>query len=245
MSVERKDKKIRIAALADIHAKEESKGEFNSLFQEISEKADILLICGDLTEQGLPNEAKILADELSNCKIPILGILGNHDYANKQQDKIKEIISSVTNFTFLEGRTYQFKDVGFTGAKGFGGGFDNHMVGPFGEEILKRFVYETINESLHLEEQLNSLKTKYKVVILHYSPIRQTVEGEPLEVFPFLGSSRLAEPLDHFNVSMAFHGHAHYGKPEGKTLKGVPIYNVCYPLLKKINPKQPYFLTEI
>lgn len=234
---------MKIAAIGDTHIRENSKGIFSNLFSEISQKADILLLCGDLTDQGLPLEAKILIEELTPCKIPIVGVLGNHDFDGKKQEEIKKILSQ--KITILETEPVEIKDIGFAGTKGFGGGFDNHILGSFGEEAIKKFVYEAVNEELRLENAISRLKTKKKVVLLHYSPIKETVEGEPLEIYPFLGSSRLSEPIDNFDVSTVFHGHCHYGKPIGKTIKGIPVYNVTYPLLKKLTPEQPYVLIEI
>ena len=144
-----------------------------------------------------------------------------------------------------EAETFELKGVGFAGAKGFGGGFDKHMLTPFGEDPIKHFVTEAVNESLRLEVALNSLRTEKTVVVLHYSPIAATVIGEPPEIFPFLGSSRLAETIDHFDVNAVFHGHAHNGSSEGKTVKGTPVYNCCMQLMEKVRPDQPYALVEV
>lgn len=237
-------KKVRIAAMGDLHMQAELAGTFRHTFEEISRIADILLLCGDLTSEGLLKEAKALAEELSFCKIPIVGVLGNHDYTNNLQEEIKRILS-VEHLFFLENHPYIFKDVGFAGVKGFCGGFDNHQTAPFGEQVLKQFVYEAVNETIKLEEALVKLETDKKIVVLHYSPISQTVTGEPLEVYPLLGTSRLEEPIDSFAVNAVFHGHSHHGSPLGKTGRGIPVYNVSLPVMKRVQPDEPYVIIEI
>lgn len=236
-------KKIRMAAMGDLHMQQDLIGVFRTVFDEISGQADILLLCGDLTDNGLTYEAQLLGEELSFCKIPIVGVLGNHDHTNNKQEEIKKILSPY--MIILEDQSYTYNNIGFAGVKGFGGGFDNHLVLPFGEQILKQFVYEALNETTKLEEALTKLETDKKVVLLHYAPIRQTVEGESLEVYPLLGTSRLVEPIDNFKVSAVFHGHAHHGKLSAKTAHGVPVYNVSMPLLKKIQPNQLYIIVKI
>jgi Icc-related predicted phosphoesterase len=135
--------------------------------------------------------------------------------------------------------------VGFAGVKGFGGGFNRYMLTSFGEEGIKRFVAEAIQEALKLENALRTLMTEKTVVVLHYSPVTGTLHGEPLEIYPFLGSSRLAEAIDPFDVSAIFHGHAHHGTYEGRTNKGVPVYNTCLDLMRARDPSQPYVLIEM
>lgn len=237
-------KKIRIAAMADLHTEENSLGKFREIFKEVSKKADILLLCGDLTHEGLLKEAEVLAEELSFCKIPVLGVLGNHDHTNSQESPIIKILSEQHLF-ILENQNYIYRKIGFTGVKGFCGGFDQHLTEPFGEKVLKEFVMEAIKETIKLEEALTKMETEKKIVILHYSPIRATVMGESPEIYPMLGTSRLTEPIDNFNVTAVFHGHAHHGTPRGKTAKGIPVYNVAFPLLSKIPPYKPYIIVEI
>lgn len=235
--------KIKVAAMADLHFQENSLGLLKTAFEDISKKADILLICGDLTEDGLVQEAKVLSEELASCKIPVLAVLGNHDYTHNLQEEIKNVLSPQIHF--LENQPYVFKGIGFAGTKGFAGGFDSHLVTPYGEKILKDFVFESISEVMKLEKSLTKLDTKQKVVILHYVPIRQMLEGESLEVYSLLGTSRLSEPINSFNVSAVFHGHSHHGQTTGKTIKGIPVYNASFPLLSKLNPHQPYVIVEI
>ncbi len=234
---------MRIAAIGDLHIQEESGRSFKKIFTNISSKADILLLCGDLTHEGLTKEAEILVEELNYCTIPVVGVLGNHDHTNDQPEKIKKILSE--KMFILDDHPYIFKGVGFAGVKGFGGGFDNHLTAPFGERILKQFVYEAINEALKLEKALNELETEKKIVLLHYSPIRQTVAGEPLEIFPMLGTSRLIDPIENYKVTAVFHGHAHHGTPQGKTSQGIPVYNVAFPLLSKLQPQEPFMIITI
>lgn len=236
--------KVRLAALSDLHFQESSVGTWRETFAEVSEKADILIIPGDLTDHGYIEEAELLAQELSYCRIPIVGVLGNHDYANNHQDEIRKILSP-QQMILLGDEPCVIKDIGFAGVKGFGGGFDNHILGAFGEEEIKRFVYTAIDESLKLEHALNILDTSKKVVVIHYSPIKDTVIGEAEELYPFMGSSRLAEPIDSFNASMVFHGHAHHGTLEGKTLKGIPVFNVALNVLNKAHPEKRYIIREI
>lgn len=236
--------KLKIAALSDIHIQDHSKGSFVDIFAEISKEAQVLLLCGDLTHNGFPKQAEILCEELTACKIPILAVLGNHDHEDGQAEEIKKILTR-SRVTVLDGTSDEIQDVGFAGSKGFCGGFGKYMLASFGEEPIKKFVSESVEEALRLEKAIAKLPSKRKVVILHYSPIAATVFGEPQEIYPFLGSSRLEEPIDRYGISMVFHGHAHHGTPEGVTAQGVPVYNVSYSLMQKLNPKKPYRIVEI
>jgi uncharacterized protein len=237
-------KKIKIAALGDIHVRETSAGQYKDLFLDMSKNADIFVLCGDLCDLGLPSEAEILAAELRSCSIPVVGVLGNHDYESGQQDKVTEILTQA-GMMVLDNEPFELLGVGFAGVKGFGGGFDKYMLGSFGETHIKDFVAEALKEELKLETQLQRLTTEKKVVALHYSPIRATIEDEPAEIWPFLGCSRLASPIDQYEATVAFHGHAHHGNYEGHTEKGTPVYNVSSPIMQKRNPKQPYAVIEV
>jgi len=236
---------LRVAAIGDLHVHQDSGDFLKSLFEGISQNADVLALCGDLTQLGLPAEAKRLANDLRACRIPIVAVLGNHDYQSGQAEEVKEILREAKVNVLEETETYELKGVGFAGTKGFGGGFGRHMLTPFGEEGIKHFVGESVNEALRLEVALNALRTEKVVVVLHYSPIAQTCVGEPPEIFPFLGSSRLVETIDQFDVNVIFHGHAHHGTYQGNTMKGVPVYNCCIQLLRQLMPEQPYALVEI
>ena len=236
---------LRVAALGDLHVHQTSTENLQGLFDRISQNADVLALCGDLTNLGMPHEAERLVNDLRSCRIPVVAVLGNHDYQSGRSDELKQVLRAGKVVVLEETETFEIKGVGFAGAKGFCGGFDKHMLAPFGEDPIKHFVNEAVSESLKLEVALNSLRTLKTVVVLHYAPIPGTVAGEPLEIYPFLGSSRLAETIDHFDVSVVFHGHAHHGSYEGKTVKGTPVYNCCMQLMQRINPDQPYALVEV
>lgn len=236
--------KIRIAAMADIHVREGGAVSYQDIFSKISQEADALLLCGDLTHHGLPAEADLLAKELSACKIPVLCVLGNHDYDQGYEHQIKQILTQ-SRVMVMEGDSYEIQGVGFAGVKGFGGGFEKYMLSSFGEIHAKKFVDAAIAESMGLEKALSSLETEKKVVLLHYSPIRETIQGEPLEIYPFLGCTRLLEPIERFEADVVFHGHAHGGSPEGKTPRGTPVYNVAHPLMMRLSPGKPYKIVEV
>jgi Icc-related predicted phosphoesterase len=232
---------VRVAATADLHCTRASQGAFQPFFAQISERADVLLLCGDLTDHGLPEEAQILAKEVSPVvRVPMIGVLGNHDYESGKQDEIRRILGDV-GIRVLDGETLEVDGVGFAGVKGFAGGFDRRALEPWGEESIKRFVHEASEEALKLGSALARLRTARRIAVLHYSPIRATVEGEPPEIFPFLGSSRLEEPLNRHAVTAVFHGHAHHGSPEGRTNSDIPVYNVSMRLLQQTYPDRPPF----
>jgi Icc-related predicted phosphoesterase len=237
---------LRIAAIGDIHVSKTSQGVFHALFAQISDNADVLLLCGDFTDYGLPEEARVLARELTtSVNIPVLAVLGNHDYESGHQDEIRQVLGDA-GIIVLDGEATEVHGVGFAGVKGFGGGFGRGALGPWGEPVIKQFVQEAIDEALKLESALARLRTHRRVAILHYSPVRSTVEGEPPEIFPYLGSSRLEEPINRYRVSAVFHGHAHRGAAEGRTASGVPVYNVAMPLLARLNPdRPPYLIVEL
>lgn len=240
--------KLRIAAVADVHIRESDKGKWIDYFKHISQNADVLVIGGDLTDTGDEGEAQVLADELKACTIPVVCVLGNHDYEKGRHKLIRRILQN-DQVHVLDGEAIVIKGVGFAGIKGFGGGFDNHMLSMFGEGAMKAFVQEAVDEALHLDRALARLEQENegirKVAVLHYAPIAETITGEPEVIYPFLGSSRLAEPLERRGVAAAFHGHAHAGKLEGTTAKGVKVYNVAKPILLKSGYTEPYFLLEV
>src|SRR6266542_5618367 len=225
---------VRLAAVGDLHYGRESRGVLPPLVAAIGRSdADVLLLCGDLTDYGLPEEAAELARELvSAVKIPIVGVLGNHDYEAGQVVEVRKILTD-SGIKLLDGETVEIHGIGFAGVKGFAGGFGRGVLGPWGEEIIKRFVHEALDQALKLETALSRLRTERRVVLLHYSPIEGTVEGEPREIYPYLGSSRLEEPLTRYPVDAVFHGHAHHGSPEGRTRGNVPVYNVSLGLLQR------------
>ncbi|HET7434716.1 MAG TPA: metallophosphoesterase [Thermoanaerobaculia bacterium] len=237
---------IRIAAVADIHVKKTSQGQYQPLFAKATEQADVLLLCGDLTDYGTAEEAKILARDITaSLRIPAIGVLGNHDFESGKQDEVVQILTDA-GVVMLDGDSTEVHGVGFAGVKGFGGGFGRRALGAWGEPTIKQFVHETVEEALKLESALARLRTPQKIAVLHYSPIQATVEGEPLEIVAFLGSSRLEEPLDRYRCTAVFHGHAHRGAPEGRTKGAAPVYNVAMPVLAATFPdRQPFRVIEV
>ena len=237
---------VRIAALSDLHySRTSAQGILQPLFAQIADAADILVICGDLTDYGLPEEARALAREFTNTlKIPVVAVLGNHDYEAGQQAEIRSILKDVGVVT-LDGDTTEVHGIGFAGIKGFCGGFGRRALGPWGEEIIKAFVHEAVAEALKLETALARLRNDRLIALLHYSPIEETVEGEPKEIYPFLGCSRLEEPLLRYPVNAVFHGHAHHGRAEGRTRTGAPVFNVSITLMRELFPDRPFRIVEV
>jgi Icc-related predicted phosphoesterase len=236
--------KLRVAAIGDLHVQEDNAAPYREMFSEISANADVLVLCGDLTNFGKTKEAEILADDIKSCSIPVLGVLGNHDYECGQPDKVCEILSSA-GMKVLNEQAVEIGGVGFAGVKGFLGGFGRGELAPFGEPIVKAFVDEVMNEARKLENQLRTLRTERSVAVLHYSPIEGTIEGEPPAIYQYLGSQRLCEPIDRFDhVKAVVHGHAHHGTYEGRTPLGKPVYNVAQFVLKPRFGK-PYVILEI
>jgi Icc-related predicted phosphoesterase len=230
---------VRVAAVGDLHCTRTSQGLLQPLFAAASTNADLLLLCGDLTDYGLAEEARVLAKEAAaGLRIPAVGVLGNHDYESGQHPEVIQILGEA-GIVILDGDGREINGVGIGGVKGLGGGFGERALQPWGEDIIKRFVRETVDEALKLETALARLSTSRRIAILHYSPIQATVEGESPELYPFLGSSRLEEPLNRIPVDLVFHGHAHHGRPEARTRAGVPVYNVCLPLLRELDPASP------
>ena len=235
---------LRVAAIGDLHVGEDHTHPYRELFAQISSEADVLALCGDLTNFGKTKEAENLAEDLMACTIPVVGVLGNHDYECGQPDEVAKILHQA-GVQLLDGEAYEIGGVGFAGAKGFIGGFGRHMLTPFGEGPIKDFVQASVEENLKLESSLRMLRTERTVVVLHYSPVVETVQGEPPEIFPFLGSARLGETIDRFDgVKVVFHGHAHRGCLTGRTARGVPVYNVARPLLARQTERE-YTIVEI
>jgi len=185
----------------------------------------------------------VLAREIGpaiKAKVPILAVLGNHDFESGHPEEVRQILCDA-GITLLDGDAVEIKGIGFAGAKGFCGGFGQRSLEPWGEPAIKMFVREALDEALKLESALARLRTPNRIALLHYSPIEKTVEGEPREIYPFLGSSRLEEPINRYKVDAVLHGHAHHGSPEGRTRGDVPVYNVSMPLLKRHFPDRPAF----
>ena len=235
---------MRIAAIGDLHVQEGDDAPYRDLFAEISSHADVLLLCGDLTNFGKTKEAEILADDIKSCTLPVLGVLGNHDYECGQPEKVVEILHGA-GMTVLDEQAVEIDGVGFAGVKGFMGGYGRGELAPFGEPIVKAFVDEAMNEARKLENGLRSLRTSRSVAVLHYSPTVETLEGEPQAIYQYLGSQRLADAIDRFDhVKAVVHGHAHHGTYEGRTPRGTPVYNVAQFVLKPLFGK-PYTIIEV
>lgn len=232
---------VRLAAVGDLHCPRTPPDVLTGLLRKAGDEADLLLLCGDLTDRGLEDEARILARILeSTVRVPVIAVLGNHDYDAGQAGAVRAALTG-TGAHLLDGDPLEVAGVGFAGVKGFGGGFGDRALQPWGEETIKRFVHEAVDEALKLESALAKLRTGVRVALLHYAPIEGTVKGEPPEIYAFLGSSRLEEPLTRYAVTAVFHGHAHSGSLEGRTRNDVPVYNVALPLLNRAFPDRPSF----
>jgi Icc-related predicted phosphoesterase len=229
-----------VAAVGDLHCGKASQGAFQPLFTRMAEAADVVAVCGDLTDYGLPEEARVLAREVSVLKLPIVAVFGNHDYESGHAEEVCSILADA-GVRILDGDGVEIRGVGFAGVKGFAGGFGDRALQSWGEPVLKQFVREAVDEALKLEAALARLRTPRRIAVLHYSPIRATVDTEPAEILPFLGSSRLEDPINRYSATLVVHGHAHHGAPEGRTTTGVPVYNVSIPVLRAAFPEQPTF----
>jgi Icc-related predicted phosphoesterase len=235
---------VKIAAIGDLHVTEDSVAPYRELFREISDAADALALCGDLTNFGKTSEAEILAEDIRTCTIPVLGVLGNHDYECGQPQEVARILHEA-GMTVLDEQAVEIDGVGFAGVKGFIGGFGRGELAPFGEPEIKAFVDVANNEARKLENALRSLRTEKIFAVLHYSPIAGTLEGEPIEIHQYLGTARLADALDRFdNIAAVVHGHAHHGSYEGRTMRGTPVYN-CAQFVLNQEFGRPYAVFEV
>jgi Icc-related predicted phosphoesterase len=231
---------MRLAATADLHCPRIPPDVLAKFLGPAVDAADVLLLAGDLTACGLEEEARTLARVLAGVKMPIVAVLGNHDYQAGRSEAVTSILVDA-GVHVLDGDVVEVRGVGFAGIKGFAGGFGSWALQPWGEEVVKAFVREAVEEALRLESALAKLRTPQRVALLHYAPIEETVKGEPPEIFPFLGSSRLEEPLTRYPVTAIVHGHAHHGTLEGRTRNDVPVYNVALALLQRAFPDRPPF----
>lgn len=246
---------MRIAAVADVHARADDGPRLRAMFRNVRHEADVLVLAGDLTDHGRLNEAEALMNGVADVGIPVLAVLGNHDHENGSQDDLVRILESGGVRCIDRGAHAVVagggagsdgeERVGFAGAKGFGGGFGDRMVRGFGETATKAFVTESVVEAEALRQELRALPTQKKVAVLHYAPVAETVHGEPPEIHAFLGTSRLAEALDGGGASLAVHGHAHHGALRGKTDGGVPVWNVSLPVLRAAGETRPYLLLDV
>src|SRR5882757_3032543 len=235
---------MRIAATADLHFTPQRYTPLRDQMNRVRDEADVLVVAGDLTNFGQPEEMEPLVNALVRLRVPVIVVLGNHDYENGKEVELVRMMSA-EGIKVLDGSGYEKDGVGFAGTKGFVGGFGRGMLTAFGESEVKAFVRASIEESLKLERAMSQLRTKKRVVVLHYSPILETVCGEVPEIYPFLGTSRLAEVIDRHGADMVVHGHAHHGKLSGKTLGGVPVHNVAITLLQSSDPPRVYRVFEI
>jgi uncharacterized protein len=235
---------MRIAATADLHFTPERYTPLRDQMNHVRDEADVLVIAGDLTNFGQPEEMEPLVNALVRLRVPVIVVLGNHDFENGKEVELVRMMTA-EGIKVLDGSAYERDGVGFAGTKGFVGGFGRGMLTAFGEPEIKTFVRAGIDEAVKLERAMSLLRTQKRVVVLHYSPIVGTVEGETPEIYPFMGTSRLAEVVDRHGADFVVHGHAHHGKLDGKTTAGVPVHNVAITLLQAQTPPAVYRIFEI
>ena len=235
---------VRIAAMSDLHVGKTGQGTLAPILAQVADRADVLLLGGDLTDYGTAEETRVLVRELGTLRLPTLAVLGNHDFESGRQDEVAAILRDA-GVIVLDGESHEVHGIGFAGVKGFAGGFGRGTLGAWGEHAVKAFVQEAVQETMKLESALARLRTRQKVALLHYAPIAGTVQGEPPEIFPFLGCGRHEEPLVRYKVSAVFHGHAHRGTFEGQLSNGAPCWNVALPLMRLRNPDQPFHIVTL
>src|SRR5215467_2522111 len=235
---------MRIAATADLHFSPQRHSALRDQLNQVRDEADVLVLAGDLTNYGRPEEMEPLLNVLVRLRLPIVAVLGNHDYESDREGELMRMLSQ-EGIKVLDGSAYERDGVGFAGTKGFVGGFGRGVLTAFGEPEIKTFVRASIEEALKLERAMSQLRTPKRVIVLHYSPIAATVQGEAHEIYPFLGTSRMAEVVDRHGADLVLHGHAHNGRLEGKTTGGSPVYNVAITLLQRGNPSAVYRLFEV
>jgi Icc-related predicted phosphoesterase len=225
---------IRVAAVGDLHAGTDSRGKIRPQFNDLADRADVLLLAGDLTRLGRADEATVLAGELDGLPVPVVAVLGNHDHHDGRPQEVRRLVEGA-GITVLEGEgtTVEVagRRVGIAGAKGFGGGFAGACASEFGEEEMKAFVRHSRSRAESLENALGALDADVRVALLHYSPVADTLVGEPPEIYPWLGSYLLGEAIDAAGADLAIHGHGHRGTEKGCTPGGVPVRNVALPVI--------------
>ncbi|MGH9522665.1 MAG: metallophosphoesterase family protein [Terriglobales bacterium] len=235
---------MRIAAVADIHFAPPVWERIREKMERVRDEADVLVLAGDLTNYGKVAEMEPLLNVIVRLRVPTVAVLGNHDYESEQQDELMRMMAA-EGIKVLDGTGYERDGVGFAGTKGFIGGFGRGVLTAFGEREVKNIVQAAIDESLKLERAMSQLRTEKRVVVVHYAPILATVEGEAPEIYPYLGTSRLAEVIDRHGANLVLHGHAHHGKPDGKTTAGIPVHNVALGILQAEDPPRAYRVFEI
>jgi len=234
---------MRIAATADLHYSAQRVALKDQLAR-VRDEADVLVVAGDLTNFGQPNEMEPLVNVLVRLRLPIVAVLGNHDYESGKHEELMRMMTA-EGIKVLDGTGYERDGVGFAGTKGFVGGFGRGVLTAFGEPEIKTFVKASIDEAMKLERAMSQLRTEKRVVVLHYSPIAGTVQGEAPEIFPYLGTSRLAEVVDRHGADLVVHGHAHHGSLSGKTTGGIPVHNVAITLLQSQQPSAAYKIFDV
>lgn len=235
---------MRIAATADLHFSGPRQAILQEELGRVRDSADVLVLAGDLTNFGQPDEMEPLINAIVRLRVPTVAVLGNHDYESGKEVELMRMLSAA-GVKVLDGSAYERDGVGFAGTKGFVGGFGRGVLTAFGEREIKDFVRASIDEAVKLERAMSQLRTQKRVVVLHYSPIAATVQGEAPEIFPFLGTSRLAEVVDRHGADLVVHGHAHHGQLQGKTVGGVPVHNVAITLLQAQQPPTVYRVFDI
>src|SRR6266550_6122096 len=235
---------MRVAATADLHYSAQTLGILKEQFGHVREEADVLVVAGDLTNFGRPEEMEPLLSVLVRLRIPTIAVLGNHDYECGKEGELIRMMTA-EGIKVLDGTGYERDGVGFAGTKGFIGGFGRGVLTAFGEPEVKAFVKASIDEAIKLERAMSQLRTPKRVVVLHYAPVSATVAGEAPEIYPYLGSSRLSEVVDRNGADLVLHGHAHNGKCDGKTPGGVPVHNVAITLLQSQTPTAAYRVFDV
>lgn len=235
---------MRIAATADLHFVPASHTAVLDQLGKVRDEADVLILAGDLTNYGQPSEMEPLLNAFVRLRLPIIAVLGNHDYESGKEQELMQMMTAA-GIKVLDGTGYERDGVGFAGTKGFVGGFGRGALTAFGEPEIKTFVKASIDESLKLERGLAQLRVPKRVVVLHYSPVAATVQGEAPEIFPFLGTSRLAEVIDRHGADLVVHGHAHHGALDGRTTGGIPVHNVAITLLQAQQPSLAYRVFDV
>ena len=235
---------MRVAATADLHFNPPVWELIRPQMERVRDEADVLILAGDLTNYGKTAEMEPLLNLLVRLRIPIVAVLGNHDYESGQEQELMKMMAA-EGIKILDGTGYERDGVGFAGTKGFIGGFGRGVLTAFGEREVKAIVQSAIDESLKLERALSQLRTQKRVVILHYAPIAATVVGEACEIYPYLCTSRLGEVVDRHGADLVVHGHAHHGGIEGKTTGGIPVYNVSLTRLQLENPPRVYRVFDV
>jgi len=228
---------IRVAAVGDIHLGAGSSGTYRPRLSHLADHADLFLLAGDLTQRGTEEEAEVVVSELADLPVPTFAVLGNHDHESDAAEALVDGLREA-GVQVLEGSSVLCRvgdcTVGVAGVKGFGGGFPGRCASEFGEPEMKAFVRHTERTARDLTDALGSVgSADVRVALMHYSPVADTLKGEPCEVYPFLGSYLLAEAVDRSGVDLALHGHAHAGSPNGATPGGTPVRNVALPVIRR------------